>query len=89
MCEDVLNWLCGELEVDKAELLSDRRFGWLVAKRRTAVCFFRALGKGYNETARILNRDHSSIIHLWRTASDQDRDIAVFFAERWVFINGE
>ena len=89
MSRNVLNWLCGELEVDKAELLSNRRHGWLVAKRRIAVCFFWELGKGYSETARILNRDHTSIMHLYRTASNKDKDTAVFLAERWVFINGE
>lgn len=85
----MLNWLCGELEVDKAELLSKRRFADLVGKRRVAACFFREFGKSFPQIGEMLNRDHSTVVHLVQTITDKELEQSEYLVRKWELINAE
>lgn len=83
----LLNWLCGELAVDKAELLSKRRDDRLVESRKVIVCFLRDLGWSYPAIAKHLKRDHTSIINLHKKSDDFTREWAEMLRTKWEIRN--
>ncbi len=83
MYEQRLDWFCHEVGVDYFHLRSHRRDAQTVGIRRIAACFFREFGLSYLKIGEVLNREHTSIMHLCRTASEEERGKAQLLARRW------
>lgn len=62
--DKVLRFYCGKYNVYKDVLLSKRRDKVLVDIRQKIAKDLREKGYSYSDIGRILNRDHSSIMHL-------------------------
>lgn len=79
----MIGWLCGELNVDKAELLSQRRGVKLVQARKVVICFLRDLGWSYLEIGRTLKRNHTSVINLHHKSDVFTHEWAETLRTKW------
>lgn len=61
---EILKKLCGEYDVQKDDLLSTKRDARLVDIRRAIALDLRVDGWSYSRIGRLLNRHHTSIMHL-------------------------
>lgn len=80
---DTLDWLCGELGVAREIITSARRDNPTTSKRRIIVLFFKINGKSSVWMERCLNRDHSSILHAVKCASDAEKKRACELVKKY------
>ncbi|MND21588.1 Chromosomal replication initiator protein DnaA [compost metagenome] len=72
MLEAALRILSKYRDVTLALVRGDARTKWMVKIRRELVVYFReVLGKSFPQIASFLRKDHTSIMHLYRTAKQE------------------
>lgn len=70
-CEDLLNQISVDLEIPITKLKSTSRLREISDKRHTAAFILhRLVGVSSTQTGKLLNRNHSSILHSCRKADE-------------------
>lgn len=68
--DEVIDAVCAAFEVERSNLLSNRKFVRLVNARWAACLMLQDLGITYSSIGRILKRDHAAILHGIRRIKD-------------------
>lgn len=80
---DTLDWLCGELGIQRELIVSPRRERPVQKKRRIIILFFRIMGKSTVWLERFLHRDHSSILVAQNRAHDDEKKRACELVKKY------
>lgn len=80
---NLVNFICGELAIDKCEITSPRRDRLLVEKRKIAVYVLRLMGWSFSKIGRELKRDHTTVSYLYKSAGEKEREAAEIIVMLW------
>lgn len=76
--DDILQVVAAATDVAATDIIGPRRNVGAVRARRVAAAVFKKLQYSSPEIGRILCRDHTSILHLWKTATPETAETAAW-----------
>lgn len=80
---NLLGYICGELAVDRCEVISRRRDRLLIEKRKIVICALRLMNWSFCKIGREIKRDHTTVSYLYKSTSDKEKKVAEIIAMSW------